>query len=321
LTQSALRTGGVLNRTFTLFARLCPAIVLATRCPNCLTVFRLAPDQLAVSGGQVRCGHCNAVFDGNRNQIDLPVEPSAGKAPASVSTADDAADARRSLLARRNAREPALNPALSPAEPPLRKLSDPLSNPQSALREGTAARSAAIPPSHTPVAASDRKPASRGRAVRSSLLGLLLIILLLGAALQYAWWQREYFRVVWPPSQVAYEAVCRISGCKLTPVHDIDLLQIADMSLREIDDPHHLALALTIRNRVGLTLAYPSVELTLTDNHNQAAIRKVIAPAQYLSDPSLQDNGIGPRAQVLVGIRVDTTTVPASNYRVKIFYP
>ena len=303
--------------------------MLATRCPNCLTVFRLATDQLAVSGGQVRCGHCNAVFDGSRNQIDLPVEPSAGKAPANVSTADDAVDARRSLLARRSAREPALNPAPGSAEPPLRKLSDPLSgslsnpppNPASALREGTVARSAAIAPAHTPVAASDRKPASRGRVVRSSLLGLLLIILLLGAALQYAWWQREYFRVVWPPSQVAYEAVCRISGCKLTPVHDIDLLQIADMSLREIDDPHHLALALTIRNRVGLTLAYPSVELTLTDNHNQAAIRKVIAPAQYLSDPSLQDNGIGPRAQVSVGIRVDTTTVPASNYRVKIFYP
>jgi predicted Zn finger-like uncharacterized protein len=299
--------------------------VLATRCPNCLTVFRLAPDQLAVSGGQVRCGHCNAVFDGNRNQIDLPVEPSASKAPASVSTSDDAAHARRSLLARRGAREPALNPAPGPAEPPLRNLSDPSSNPQSnpqsAPRESTVARSAAMPPAHTPVAASDRKPASRGRVVRNSLLGLLVIILLLGAALQYAWWQREYFRVIWPPSQVAYEAVCRISGCKLTPVHDIDLLQIADMSLREIDDPHHLALALTIRNRVGLTLAYPSVELTLTDNHNQAAIRKVIPPAQYLSDPALQDNGIGPRAQVLIGIRVDTTTVPASNYRVKIFYP
>jgi hypothetical protein len=176
-------------------------------------------------------------------------------------------------------------------------------------------------PAHTTVAAADRRPASRGRVVRNSLLGVLLIVLLLVAALQYAWWQREYFRVVWPPSEVAYEAVCRISGCKLTPVHDIDLLQIADMSLREIDDPHHLALALTIRNRVGLTLAYPSVELTLTDNHNQAAIRKVIAPAQYLSDPALQDNGIAPRAQVLIGIRVDTATVPASNYRVKIFYP
>jgi len=295
--------------------------VLATRCPNCLTVFRLAPDQLAVSGGQVRCGHCNAVFDGSHNRIDLPAEPSTVKAPANVSTSDDAGDARRSLLARRSAREPALNPALGASEPPLRNQFTPQFNPPSAHRESAVARSAAVPPAHTPVAAPDRKPASRGRVVRSSLLGVLVVVLLLGAALQYAWWQREYFRVVWPPSQVAYEAVCRISGCKLTPVHDIDLLQIADMSLREIDDPHHLALALTIRNRAGLTLAYPSVELTLTDNHNQAAIRKVIAPAQYLSDPTLQDNGIGPRAQVLIGIRVDTTTVPASNYRVKIFYP
>jgi len=35
-----------------------------TRCPGCKTIFRVTPAQLAMRGGQVRCGHCRTVFDG-----------------------------------------------------------------------------------------------------------------------------------------------------------------------------------------------------------------------------------------------------------------
>lgn len=34
-----------------------------TRCPACTTVFRIVPDQLKISDGWVRCGHCADVFD------------------------------------------------------------------------------------------------------------------------------------------------------------------------------------------------------------------------------------------------------------------
>src|SRR5215831_478914 len=35
-----------------------------TRCPTCKTIFRVTSAQLAMRGGQVRCGHCRTVFDG-----------------------------------------------------------------------------------------------------------------------------------------------------------------------------------------------------------------------------------------------------------------
>lgn len=38
---------------------------LITRCPNCLTTFRVVPDQLRISEGWVRCGQCQHVFDAN----------------------------------------------------------------------------------------------------------------------------------------------------------------------------------------------------------------------------------------------------------------
>ncbi|MFP5466829.1 MAG: DUF3426 domain-containing protein [Gammaproteobacteria bacterium] len=34
-----------------------------TRCPACGTTFRVVPDQLKISDGWVRCGHCSDVFD------------------------------------------------------------------------------------------------------------------------------------------------------------------------------------------------------------------------------------------------------------------
>src|SRR5262245_41285719 len=53
---------------------------MLTQCPQCHTVFRLAPTLLEAAQGRVRCGRCNAVFDA---ATDLPgrlpiVEPADG---------------------------------------------------------------------------------------------------------------------------------------------------------------------------------------------------------------------------------------------------
>jgi len=166
---------------------------------------------------------------------------------------------------------------------------------------------------------SDTPPPKR-RFVRA-LIGPVIFLLALSCALQYAWWQREYIRVSWPPSEIAYQTFCRLTGCTISPAHDIDQLQIANMSLRQIDDPRHLALQVVIRNRSAIPQAYPSVELTLTDAHNQASIRKVIAPAQYLNADTVADAGVGQHAERTLQMRIETTTIPANNYRVTIFYP
>lgn len=49
---------------------------LATRCPQCQTVFRVVQDQLRVSEGWVRCGRCSDVF----NAAEHLVDPSTGQA-------------------------------------------------------------------------------------------------------------------------------------------------------------------------------------------------------------------------------------------------
>jgi predicted Zn finger-like uncharacterized protein len=46
---------------------------LITSCPACGTMFRVVPDQLKISEGWVRCGHCSEVFDATAHLSDEAV--------------------------------------------------------------------------------------------------------------------------------------------------------------------------------------------------------------------------------------------------------
>lgn len=65
---------------------------LITRCPTCETLFRVVPDQLRVSEGWVRCGHCEEIFDASLHllapstQVQMPpAQPEDQGAPVAVS--------------------------------------------------------------------------------------------------------------------------------------------------------------------------------------------------------------------------------------------
>lgn len=58
---------------------------LITRCPACGTMFKVVTDQLKVSQGWVRCGHCAEVFDASAHL--LPRDMSSLTAPAPLATA------------------------------------------------------------------------------------------------------------------------------------------------------------------------------------------------------------------------------------------
>ena len=57
-------------------------MALATQCPHCGTMFRVASDQLKLRGGIVRCGSCQEIFDGSATLVDLDALPA--RAPVAV---------------------------------------------------------------------------------------------------------------------------------------------------------------------------------------------------------------------------------------------
>src|SRR3954470_21121239 len=59
---------------------------LITRCPVCGTMFKVVADQLKISEGWVRCGHCAEIFDAAadlHDEAELEIPPTA---PAPVIT-------------------------------------------------------------------------------------------------------------------------------------------------------------------------------------------------------------------------------------------
>lgn len=77
-------------------------MALATQCPHCGTLFRVAADQLKLRGGIVRCGACQQVFDGNTGLVDLtappPSPPSAPVAEPAVTPEAPATDDAEQLI-------------------------------------------------------------------------------------------------------------------------------------------------------------------------------------------------------------------------------
>ena len=67
---------------------------LITRCPSCGTQFKVVPDQLKVSHGWVRCGHCAEVFDASvrLEKIPVPTAPAEPVQPQPQHNPSDAID-------------------------------------------------------------------------------------------------------------------------------------------------------------------------------------------------------------------------------------
>ncbi|CAN7427109.1 zinc-ribbon and DUF3426 domain-containing protein [Caballeronia sp. LjRoot29] len=171
-----------------------------------------------------------------------------------------------------------------------------------------------------PVIRETRAPDRSGiaRKIIGSLIALALLVTLIA---QVAWWQRETVMVYWPASQMLFARACEQIGCVVEPPRDIDGLQIENSGLRQVDGSHKLELKLSLRNRFDVAIAYPALELTLLDDRNNVAIRRVLWPQDYARPGTVIGAGLAARSTQPVIVRLDTGDAVAANYRVQIFYP
>ncbi len=168
-----------------------------------------------------------------------------------------------------------------------------------------------------------RAPQRRGgflRVLGGFVIGLALTLALL-LIVQLAWWQREKAMVYWPTSQTLFARACATLGCHVAPPRAIDGLRLDASDLRQLDGPHVLELKVPLTNHYSVALAYPAIELTLLDEANRVAVRRVLAPRDYVRPGASVDAGIPAGATQTMVVRVETGDVTASNFRVQIFYP
>ena len=277
-----------------------------TRCPGCSTVFRVTMPQLALRDGQVRCGHCRTVFDGRAQIISLAPLPRADDAPP-----DDLAlgPPTMTLRSARALDPPPPIPAV-PAyrEPSFHIVEEPVQ--REVVRDDFDDR---------PVA---RRPKRRSRdAARwpMAVATSLLILLLVGQALFHF---RDALAARIPAVKPTLVKLCAAAGCAIRPLRDVTGLAI-DASDLQADPAHRglLILTATVRNRAPTSLAYPYLELTLTDANDQVVVRRALAPADYASGTAEIANGIPANGEVLVKLFIDASASTQAGYRLYLFYP
>jgi predicted Zn finger-like uncharacterized protein len=313
-----------------------------TRCPACKTVFRVTDAQLALRDGMVRCGHCQTIFDGRAEQISLAPQPVADEdamneamlGPPTVTLrssralepmSPQEAAARKEAEARKEVAPPAAFDGTTQ-----RSRRDPTIDP----KRTTGAAAAAVEPrpredarrkAEPDIDYENRftwdKPATRGpRRTWPYALAIPLLLLLLVVQVLYHF--RDALAAHWPATRPMLTAMCATTGCAVRPLRDVGALSI-DASDLQVDPAHKglLILTATVRNRAPYALAYPYLELTLTDSQDQVVVRRAFAPGEYVSGTVDQSTGLAGNGEVALKLFIDASATQQAGYRLYLFYP
>lgn len=150
------------------------------------------------------------------------------------------------------------------------------------------------------------------------LAALLLVGALAGQAVHHF---RAELAVASPGLRPALAAFCAALGCDIPLPRHGDLVSIESSDL-QVDAARGglLALSATLKNRAPYAQSWPLLELTLTDVRDQAVLRRVLMPADYL--PALADPAaFPPNGEVGVRLWLEAKDVAAAGYRLYVFYP
>jgi predicted Zn finger-like uncharacterized protein len=289
---------------------------LATRCPICEALFRVTPDQLRARGGQVRCGRCNAVFDGLAR---LAQDLDRGEPPGDLHTG-----AQEAAPSAENEAPPHVAPDSGGA---------PVDTVEAAAASAPPAPD--VPGADVPASESMRPTAPAGHDFLAdegtdrpswtkqwpmAAVSVLLAVLL---AFQLALRDRDELAAKHPALRAPLAAICSVLGCELGLPRRADRLSIEGDEMIGADpaEPSRVTLIATLRNAAEFAVAYPHLELALQNDQDQVLARRTLGPGDYLERGTDQVQGIAAREEVNLRLALDTGTLRADGYRLLVYYP
>lgn len=206
-------------------------------------------------------------------------------------------------------------------ESPVEPVQAPAPAPERALAPSTPMTDEAAAPAPTVVPEFMRRAESTARWNRPGMklaLGLVSVLLALLLALQITLHFRDALAALHPPLRGGLQSLCGVFNCEVQPWRRIEALSIESTSLNPVGSSGGYKLNLSLRNKTGVDIASPWVELSLTDATGTPFARRVIAPDALI--PQLKQVG----AESEHGLSFSFSTgggQRVSGYSVNIFYP
>lgn len=278
-----------------------------TRCPSCQTLFRITAETLRAARGQVRCGRCRTQFDALEHLMETAAAaPVAAPAEAGASLADRLQKVRSAV--EEDARQVALERAETDAEVTGEAAGiDGAAAPPDAGADASVASEAEMQPAARPAAVTlglDREVveavllgeapgrSGAGRRIAASFAVLALLAVL---GLQWAYMQRVPLYERQPLLRPWLQRMCDVLQCGLPLVRAPDRIEVLERQVREhprVADA--LLVDLTFISRAGEAIAYPVVELQLSDLSGNRVAGRRFAPREYLPPGTDRNKGLQP---------------------------
>ena len=257
-----------------------------TKCPVCGTRFKVSGTQLEAHDGLVRCGHCHDVFDA-RNYLH-----------------DDEPSRQLSLP---------IGPEYQRGEFDL----TPIPNiPELEAERTTLAQQVQFVEELT-----DEVPDTPPR--KTDWAGILIaFFLVLALTAQSTYYFRVELGSRLPGLKPLLTKYCELLDCTVALPQKADLIAIDSSELESDPNQSNLVtLHVLVHNRAPFAQAHPSLELTLTDLQDQAVARRVFHPVDYLKSAADENLGVPANRDLDIRLRMDTTDLKPSGYRLFLFYP
>ena len=151
------------------------------------------------------------------------------------------------------------------------------------------------------------------RGVQAFAIVVLLAVLGLQAGHQF----RDLIAARWPEAAPALAAWCGAVGCRIEAPRRIDDVAVESSALTRATLPDAFRLAVVLRNRGTLTVALPSVDLSLTDAAGKLVARRMLAPRDFRVASTL----MRPGAEAALQLVLSTGDARVTGYTVEVFYP
>jgi predicted Zn finger-like uncharacterized protein len=170
----------------------------------------------------------------------------------------------------------------------------------------------------------------RRPSVRGVLTGLTLA-LMISLGVQVAHQFRDALAAQYPVLRPALTQWCEMVQCTLQPPLRIDDLQVDSATLLRASSagPHHYRLTVVVHNRANIAVAWPHVDLTLTDISGAVVARRSFAPAdaQWHDGSEVQKQfaprpvAVPPQSSTTLVWQLRAPTLQPAGYTAELFYP
>ena len=178
------------------------------------------------------------------------------------------------------------------------------------------------PPAEVPdFLARERREQRAQRVPRPALwcIGVLLALLLAG---QLVYAARIPIAANFPHTRATLDAACRMLGCLIGLPMQIESVSIESSEFQPVPNRRdQFMLGVVLRNRSTTVEAWPAIELSLNDASDRTVGRRVILPREYLPPGLTTARGFSAGSEQQLKLYFDLARLPASGYRVYLFYP